>query len=219
MPVTRPESPNPMKWILPIFLLATVAAHADDQLLANGGFEDNDLGSPDGWQSNVGFGTRDVALSKAAPHEGKTHLALKVITDNAEKDDGGPGTGPGRVAVEQVTHPGSITPGTTYILSCFSTSPTGYFPTVSPRYHIEWLDASNQPIGSSLWKSFAPSAGKDGFYEEFSTELPAPAGADHVRVAFDLEGGDLNNPDSVESVLYIDNVSLHPAKAGSAPGR
>ena len=202
-----------------IFLLACLAltARADDQILTNRGFEDGELGSPEGWQNTVGFGTSGVALSKTAPQEGKTHLVFKVTTDNGQKEDGGPGTGPGRVAVEQVTPPGSITPGTSYILSFFSTSPTGYFPTVAPRYHIEWLDASNQPIGESLWASFAESAGKDGFYEEFSTDLPAPAEADHARVSFDLEGGDLNNPDSVETVLYLDNVSLKPANHGPKP--
>ena len=206
-----------MKHISLLLACLALAARADDQVLTNRGFEDGELGSPEGWQNTVGFGTSGVSLSKTAPQEGKTHLILKVTTDNGQKDDGGPGTGPGRVAVEQVTPPASITPGTNYILSFFSTSPTGYFPTVAPRYHIEWLDASNQPIGASLWASFAEFAGKDGFYEEFSTDLPAPAEADHARVSFDLEGGDLNNPDSVETVLYLDNVSLKPAKGGPKP--
>jgi len=203
-----------MKRIFLLLLGLCLTAHAGDQILTNGGFEDDELGSPEGWQNTVGFGTSGVSLSKTAPQEGKIHLIFKVTTDNGQKDDGGPGTGPGRVAVEQVTRPGSITPGASYTLSFFSTSPTGFFPTVAPRYHIEWLDASNQAIGSSLWISFADSAGKDGFYEEFSTNLPAPAEADHVRVSFDLEGGDLNNPDSVETVLYLDTISLKPAKAG-----
>ena len=200
-----------------VFFIFALAGRADDQILVDSCFEDDALGSPDGWQSKVGFGTSAVELAKIAPHEGKCHLVFRVTTDNAQKDDGGPGTGPGRVAVEQVTQTGTITPGTNYILSFFSTTPTGFFPTVAPRYHIEWLDASNQPIGSSVWTSFAGSAGKDGFYEEFSTDLPAPAEADHVRVSFDLEGGDLNNPDSVETVLYLDNVSLRPAKDGAKP--
>ena len=198
-------------------LLACLAltARADDQILTNRGFEDDELGSPEGWQNTVGFGTSGVSLSKTAPQEGKIHLVFKVTTDNGQKEDGGPGTGPGRVAVEQVTRPGSISPGTNYTLSFFSTSPTGFFPTVAPRYHIEWLDAADQPIGSRLWISYAGSAGKDGLYEEFSTDMTAPAEADHACVSFDLEGGDLNNPDSVETVLYLDNISLKPAKGGS----
>ena len=201
-----------MKRIFLLLVGLCLTAYAGDQILTNGGFEDDELGSPEGWQNTVGFGTSGVSLSKKAPYEGKTHLVFTVTTDNDQKDDGGPGTGPGRVAVEQVTRPGSITPDTNYTLSFFSTSPTGFFPTVAPRYHIEWLDASNQPIGLSVWTSFAGSAGKDGFYEEFSTDLPSPAEADHVRVSFDLEGGSLNNPDSVEAVLYLDNVALRPTK-------
>ncbi len=203
-----------MKKILLLLACLTLTARADEQILTNSGFEDEELGSPEGWRNTVCFGKSGVELAKTAPHDGKIHLVFTVTTDNGQKDDGGPGTGPGRVAVEQLTQAGSITPGTNYILSFFSTTPTGFFPTVAPRYHIEWLDASNQPIGSSLWTSFAGSAGKDGFYEEFSTELPAPPEADHVRVSFDLEGGDLNNPDSVETVLYLDDVSLKPAKPG-----
>ena len=205
-----------MKWIPLILLLAGLTVRADDQLLTNPGFEDDELGSPDGWQSKVGFGTRDVALSKESPHQGKTHLALKVTTDNTHKEeDGGPGTGPGRVAVEQLTPAGSVTGGASYTLSFFSTSPTGFYPTVAPRYHVEWLDASNLLVGSTEWISYAGSAGKEGFYEEFSTNLQAPAEADRARVMLDLEGGDLNNPDSIESVLYIDDVSLRPEKAPS----
>lgn len=202
-----------MKRIILIIAFLSLAARADDQILSNTGFEEDALGSPDGWQSNIAFGTSDASVSQTAPHKGKNHAILSVTTDNDKQDDGGPGTGPGRVAVEQVTQSGSITAGTTYTLSCFSTSPTGFFPTVAPRYHIEWLDASNQPIGSSLWTSFADSVGRDGFYEEFAVEITAPAEADHVRVGFDLEGGSLNNPDSIETVLYLDEITLHPSKA------
>jgi len=203
--------------LIAILVLSIHVALADEQLLSNSGFEDDGLGSPEGWQNKIGFGTATVALAQAAPQEGKTHLSFSVITDNSDQADGGPGTGPGRIAVEQVTPGGSITGGANYTFSFFSTSPTGFFPTVAPRYHIEWFDASNLMVASTEWIGFTKSVGHDSFYEEFSTELTAPAEADHVRIFFDLEGGDLNNPDSVETALSLDNITLRPAKAVSGP--
>ncbi len=203
-----------MKRTLLLLLLLSISARAD-QILTNGGFENDELGAPDGWVSKVGFGTQSLSLSKDAPNEGTVHLVLSVTTDNGDKNDGGPGTGPGRIAVEQLTPESSITPGTAYIFSFFSTTPDGFFTTVSPRYQLEWLDESNLPVGSTELTGFAGSVGKDGFYEEFSMELTAPAEADRVRIFFDLEGGSLNNPNDRESVLYLDHVSLKPSTAGS----
>jgi len=183
-------------------------SQTSQNLLENNGFEMGDPEEIENWKSSIGFGKQLVAISTTAPHEGKRHAALSVITDDSDVCNGGPGTGPARCAVAQKTIEGSVIPGKKYTLSFNASTPEGLYQSVAPRYLVEWLDQTNKPVGSQIFTGFADQVGKDGFYNEVSFELTAPPDADRANIIIDLEGGSANNPDSQESVLYLDNISF-----------
>jgi hypothetical protein len=192
-----------------------VPAATSNNWILNPGFETgNGSGFAEDWtNSTIAFGAYKREVSTNEPQSGSNHLILAVTADDdgttADGEfTGGPNTGAARSSVEQVVEIPS-TSGTACTFSFGYSNPENHKPGVIARYDLTFFDAGGAVLESPGLKSYG-AAKVTGGYETFTITVPLPSDAVQAKVFFDIEGGVVDNPEGVESAVYLDDIYLGP---------
>jgi hypothetical protein len=166
-----------------VYEISLQEVQSGDNLLANGGFEDdaNGDGKPDIWNKKTQF-TRNAGEGSVTPHGG-SFVGRHFAADNSG------------YTISQTV--GAVTAGTTYHFNGWVNIPaTGDSFTLQLQLH--WLNANGSTISKKTFKTY--SAATNGWNQASFSQL-APAGATNAQIRMVVK--------SLNAGIYVDDFEFH----------